>query len=96
MVAAVAAATGLIFNKHRKKQKKNYVVFVVFLALHLLCSQQYLAKCFYGFFLSLQLAIKIVIEIDIAIEIKIENGAEQLFAGLVVAEQQAICCGGLK
>lgn len=48
------------------------------------------------FFLPLQLAIKFVIEIDIAIEIKIENGAEQLFAGLVVAEQQAICCRGLK
>lgn len=41
---------------------------------------------------SLQLAIEIVIDIEI------ENGAEQHFTGLVVvvAQQQAICCRGLK
>lgn len=76
-------------------------IFVVL--MHLLCNQQYLDKCFMVFLsivfshlFSLQLAVEIVI--DIEIEIEIENGAEQHFTGLVVvvAQQQAICCRGLK
>lgn len=53
--------------------------------------------CVFTPFFSLQLAIEIVIDIDIEKEIEIENGAEQHFTGLVVvAQQQAICCRGLK